>query len=104
MNKHNNTTFTPENYVFEAGQHKDKKVIWIIFPNNKELALSLKKTMKAYWSGSNKKWYVADNFQHHRLLGLEPNYYKKSTLLYMVKKTVIQFCPNRPWHRCESII
>lgn len=81
MNKHNNTTFIPENYVFEAGQHKDKKVIWIIFPNNKKLALSLNKTMKAYWSGSNKKWYVADNFQHRSLLGLEPNYYKKSTLL-----------------------
>ena len=81
MNKHNNSTFIPQNYVFEAGQHKDKKVIWIIFPNNKELALSLKKTMKAYWSGSNKKWYVADNFRHRSLLGLEPNYYGKYALL-----------------------
>ena len=30
MNNENNTTFTPENYVFEEGQHKDKKGISII--------------------------------------------------------------------------
>lgn len=73
-----NTLFSRKNYTFEIGRHKNKHVIWIVFPYNKQMISELKNSVKACWSQSNKKWYTADNLQHRKLFGLDSNYYEKS--------------------------
>lgn len=81
MNSKSASYFVAQSYTFETGQHKDKKVIWILFPYKKELVTQLKSRTKAYWSQSNKKWYVLDNIFHRKLFGLEPDYFGKSAFL-----------------------
>ncbi len=78
---HNTTIFNLQNYSFELGQHKDKNVIWISFSKDPELIAQLRSNVKAFWSQSNKKWYVADNLQHRNLFGIEPNYFGKNAFL-----------------------
>ncbi len=81
MNFGNNTEFNIQNYTFEIGEHKSKSVIWIIFPYNREFLTQLKNNTKAFWSQSNKKWYVPDNAHYRDLFGLEKTYYGKSAFL-----------------------
>jgi len=64
--------FDKNNYTFELGEHKSKRVIWIVFPYNHQLINDLKKNTNAKWSQSNKKWYVPDNSHYRKLFGLEP--------------------------------
>lgn len=47
MNAAASIKFNPKNYAFDIGQHKDKKVIWISFPYDKELISQLKADTKA---------------------------------------------------------
>lgn len=81
MNSENSKLFNPENYTFEFGIHRNKNIIWVVFPYNTDLLAKLKNTVKAHWSQSNKKWYVADNLQHRILFGIEPNYFGKNAFL-----------------------
>lgn len=49
------------NYTFKQGNHRNKKVIWIKFPRNKELQVQLKSRFpSASYSASNKCWYLPD--------------------------------------------
>ncbi|XMO86594.1 tyrosine-type recombinase/integrase [Algibacter sp. AS12] len=49
------------NYTFQLGTHREKKVIWIKFPYNKELQKQLRDRFPSVsYSASNKSWYLAD--------------------------------------------
>jgi integrase/recombinase XerD len=81
MDTVNSKQFSCKNYMFEIGQYKDKHVIWIMFPYDRQRIIELKNSVKACWSQSNKKWYVLDNLQHRKLFGLGPSYYGKPAFL-----------------------
>lgn len=50
-----------DNYTFKLGIHRDKKVIWIVFPYNKKLQLQLRERFSSIsYSASNKCWYLID--------------------------------------------
>ena len=65
--------FNVDFYTFSLGTHQDKNVIWITFPYDKDLILALKKTVKAYWSQSQKSWYVSDTLAHRNFFGMQQN-------------------------------
>ncbi len=60
--------------VFKAcyGEHNNKKVIWVQFPNDKLLIEQFKNLSGAKWSNTNKKWYLRD-VQHYRDIFNLPN-------------------------------
>src|SRR5690554_1336901 len=70
--------FSPKHYDFLSGRHKNRNVIWISFPYDPVLVAALKSVAKAYWSQSNRKWYVADNAHHRKLFGIEVDYVARS--------------------------
>lgn len=78
----NNTkvVFDIELFAFSTGMHNDKKVIWISFPNDRNLINFLKDNTKAKWSPIDKKWYVADTEFYRNLLGIELKIVGKATL------------------------
>jgi len=80
MEQQNTSIFNPENYTFEPGTHKGKDVIWISFEYNPLLIAQLRNNFKAYWSRSNKKWYVADISHYRELFGLGNKYFSQSKL------------------------
>ncbi|HMU97759.1 MAG TPA: hypothetical protein PKA15_03130, partial [Chitinophagales bacterium] len=48
-------------YKFEIGQHRDKNVIWVLFPNDATLRNELKQHFPSVqFSGSKKCWYLSD--------------------------------------------
>ncbi len=63
--------FEADRYRFSFGEHRDKEVIWIHFPNDRQLITHLKQYTKARWSSSEKCWYVSDT-SHYRSLFLLP--------------------------------
>ncbi len=74
------TNFNPKNYQFTAGFHRQKKVIWVQFPYNLELKNQLKNICKAFWSATQKSWYVTDNNHYRELFEMAPNYIGKQSL------------------------
>lgn len=72
--------FQSDAYCFEAGEHKNKSVIWISFPYHQQLINHLKSHTNANWSSSNKKWHVADVPHYRKLFGLELKNYGKSAM------------------------
>ncbi|WP_052910836.1 tyrosine-type recombinase/integrase [Riemerella anatipestifer] len=54
-------------YQTKVGEHREKNVIWISFPYQKELIDLLKEHTTARWSASQKSWYVPNN-RHYRTL------------------------------------
>jgi len=73
-------SFRAEDYSYQTGVHKNRDVIWISFPYDASLIVHLKENLKARWSQSNKKWYVADNAFHRELFGLETKYFSQAVL------------------------
>ena len=69
-----NDAFRKENYHFQPGRHKDKKVIWISFPYDHKLVAQLRAAAKVHWSRSQKKWYAADHKHYRNLFGLGTDY------------------------------
>ena len=62
--------FDAKPFKFTTGTHKDKKVIWISFPNDLKLRNYLKQSVTAHWSQSQKCWWVRDVKQYRILFGL----------------------------------
>lgn len=77
------SSFDAGKYTFEWGMHREKKVIWILFPYDKNVISELKIHTSAKWSHTHKKWYVPDNTHYRKLFGLEPNYYGKDALTHI---------------------
>ncbi len=73
-------SFTDKSYVFEAGMHNQKKVIWIRFERNQELINYLRANTKAWWSSSVLAWYVSDCRHYRELFGLEPTIVGKEVI------------------------
>ena len=63
--------FELNKYKFEIGQHRDKNVIWILFPNDATLRNELKQHFPSVqFSGSKKCWYLNDVKAIREQLGL----------------------------------
>ncbi|NDP22797.1 MAG: tyrosine-type recombinase/integrase [Paludibacter sp.] len=73
-------SFTDKSYVFEAGMHNQKKVIWIRFERNQELSNYLQANTKAWWSSSVLAWYVTDCRHYRELFGLEQSIVGKEVI------------------------
>ena len=76
----NEKEFRAENYTYQPGVYNNKEIIWILFEYNTALIAQLKQNLKARWSRTNKKWYVADTAFHRELFGLEAKYFSQSSL------------------------
>ena len=64
--------FELKKYKFEIGQHHDKNVIWVRFPNDVRLRNELKQSFpSARFSWSNKCWYLNDVKTIREMLGLQ---------------------------------
>lgn len=63
--------FTDKRFLFEAGEHRGKNIIWIRFEKNQEMINYLRSRVKAWWSASKKAWYVTDNRHYRQLFGME---------------------------------
>ena len=59
-------------FTFKLGTHREKKVIWIEFPYNKETKEKVKKWPGALYSWNKKTWYVPDNPSYRKRFGLNP--------------------------------
>ena len=69
-------------YEFSFGAHRNREVIWIAFPFDRQLLARLKKNLPMVrWSQSQKKWYVADQPHFRQLLALPPREYKGKDVL-----------------------
>lgn len=64
--------FTDSRFQFQPGEHKGKRVIWVRFERDQEMIVFLRSQTKAYWSASQKSWYVTDSRFHRELFRLEP--------------------------------
>ncbi len=65
----------------QPGKHREKEVLWIRIPKDFKLIKILKSSTKAYWSNSNKCWYVADSTFNRELFGLAPKTIGKEAIL-----------------------
>lgn len=65
-----NTKFNRELFEYKLDEHKGKEVIWVLFPNDLSLRNMLKQNAKAYWSRSQRCWYVLDRSAYRELFGL----------------------------------
>ena len=66
-------SFKPHNYRFAIGEHREKSVIFVLFPFNSELQKELKdKYPVAKWSASKKCWYLPENNSIRNELGINP--------------------------------
>lgn len=61
-----------EHFLAEAGQHQNKKVIWIV-KSDYEDRLFLRKKSKILWSRSQKNWYLLDHDKNRELLNMPQN-------------------------------
>lgn len=73
-------TFSLENYTFTPGKHRDKKVIWIICPYDRNLINALKQNTDATWSATQKAWFVPDNHHNREHFNMDINIVGKATL------------------------
>jgi len=71
--------FRAESYTYQLGMYNNKEVIWILFEYDTSLIAQLKQNLKARWSCSNKKWYVADTSFYRELFGLETKYFSQNS-------------------------
>jgi len=66
-------SFDSKNYKFSMGVHKDKNVIFVLFPFNPSLKQELKEKFHSVrWSNSKRCWYVPDNKSIRNELGIKP--------------------------------
>ena len=66
-------SFNLQNYEFSAGEHREKNVIFVHFPNNEELKKELReKFASAKWSATKKCWYLPDKNAIRNDIGLAP--------------------------------
>lgn len=72
--------FNPLQYRFSLGSHRDKDVIWIIFPYDNKLISHLRQHTAARWSASKKCWYTPDNSHYRSLFGLPEKSIGKNAL------------------------
>lgn len=61
----------PNSFSYKIGNHKNQKVIFIIFKKNTKLIEEVK-SISGIWSQSKKAWYVLDTEHHRSLFNLEP--------------------------------
>ena len=64
-----------------SGKHKGKEILWVKIPKDFKLIKILKSSTKAYWSMSQKCWYVADSPANRELFGLTPKTIGKEAIL-----------------------
>jgi site-specific recombinase XerD len=66
-------SFNPQKYLFKAGEHKGKNVIFVYFPYNWQWKDELKtKFPTAQWSTSQKCWYLPDVNAIRNEIGMKP--------------------------------
>ena len=58
------------NYKFEAGIHKNQKVIWVIYAKDSISIALLKQLIKLYYSATEKKWYIKDTTENRKFIGI----------------------------------
>lgn len=83
--------FNSKSYQCLIGTHHNKKVIWVKFGYDKNLIDHLRSAVKAYWSASQKAWYVADNSYHRQLFGLKMEVVGKDVLLKISMTNMPEF-------------
>ncbi|QTV05094.1 tyrosine-type recombinase/integrase [Faecalibacter bovis] len=59
------------NYKFVSGEHKNKKVIWILFDYKKYSIDPLRNIISVKYSNTQKSWYVPDLNRNRQSIGLE---------------------------------
>ena len=65
--------FNNQNYRFSIGEHHDKNVIFVFFPDNPQWQKDLKeKFPAAKWSTSKKCWYIPDRNSVRKKIGITP--------------------------------
>lgn len=64
--------FSPHIFKASLGWHNLQSVIWVQFPNDKQLIAQFKTLIGAKWSNTQKKWYLRD-VKHYRELFNLPN-------------------------------
>ena len=66
-------SFNRQNYRFTTGEHKNKNVIFVLFPFNHKLKDELReKFPTAKWSASKKSWYLPDINAIRNEIGMNP--------------------------------
>ena len=66
-------SFKTQNYRFTLGEHRNKKVIFVLFPYNASLKDELRqKFPTARWSASKKCWYLPDVNSVRHEIGMKP--------------------------------
>lgn len=72
--------FNPDLFKITLGTHRNKNVIWIKFDYDKSLKSMLQQATKAYWSASQKSWYITDNRHNRGICGIKQNNVGKEVL------------------------
>jgi integrase/recombinase XerD len=57
--------------TFSLGTHRDIPVIWIKFEKDVHKIAILKKSIKAFWSQSQKSWYCYDNSENRKITQID---------------------------------
>ena len=66
-------SFKPQNYQFSLGEHRNRNVIFVLFPHNFSLKTALReKFPTAKWSASKKCWYLSDINAIRNEIGMKP--------------------------------
>ena len=83
--------------TFELGEHRGKKVIFILFGYDKKLVEQVKKLVGASWSQSKKCWYVLDNKEHR-------DKFKKFAILngYEIRLHFLDISKEIRWKRVKQ--
>jgi integrase/recombinase XerD len=68
-----NLVFSPHLFKASLGLHKQQPVIWVQFPNDKQLIAQFKTLTGAKWSNSEKKWYLRDVKHYREVFNLPSN-------------------------------
>lgn len=72
--------FKDKRFKFSPGTHNNKRVIWVKFEYCNEMKNFLRSKTKAWWSSSQKSWYVTDNHFNRNLFGIDPEIVGKQVL------------------------
>ncbi|KXK41692.1 MAG: integrase [Bacteroidetes bacterium OLB11] len=83
--------FDPNLFQISLGKHHDKKVIWVKFNYDINLIHLLRSQAKAYWSASQKAWYLIDNYHHRNLCGIELDIVGKEVLSKISETNMPEF-------------
>jgi site-specific recombinase XerD len=78
-------SFNCKNYLFKVGEHRDKNVIFVHFPNNALLKNDLReKYSTAKWSATKKCWYLPDVNSIRKDIGFDPKTEQGKTVISQI--------------------